>query len=101
MRLTPEQIATLKAATAEYFGTDASVSLFGSRVDDSKRGGDIDLLIQTCKDNMTEIVRSEIAFLADVKMKLGDQKIDILVNYPSRKTHPPIFEIARKTGVTL
>ena len=101
MRLTPEQIATIKAAVTEYFGTDASVSLFGSRVDDSKRGGDIDLLIQTSKENMTDIVRSEMAFLADVKMKLGDQKIDILVNYPSRKTHPPILEVARKTGVPL
>ena len=101
MRLAPEQITAIKEAVTEYFGADASVLLFGSRVDDSQRGGDIDLLIQTSKDNLSDIVRSEIAFLADVKMKLGDQKIDILVNYPSRKTYPQIFEIARKTGMLL
>jgi len=101
MRLTPEQIATIKAAAAKYFGGDASVLLFGSRVDDSERGGDIDLLIQTSKENITEIVRSEVAFLAHVKMKLGDQKIDTVIDYPSRKTRPPVLDLARKTGVPL
>lgn len=101
MRLTMEQIATLKAAAAEFFGADASLLLFGSRADDSKRGGDIDLLIETSKSDVAEIVRSEIAFLARVKMKLGDQKIDLLVDYPARRNRPAIFEIAAKTGVPL
>ena len=64
MRLTPDQITAIKSAAAENFGTDASVSLFGSRVDDSKRGGDIDLLIRTSQDKIADIVRAEIAFLA-------------------------------------
>ena len=101
MRLTHEEIATIKAMAIKHFGQDAIVLLFGSRVDDSKRGGDIDLLIQTSKDKPAEMVRSEIAFLADLKVELGDQKIDVVLDYPARKTHPPIFEIARKTGVLL
>jgi predicted nucleotidyltransferase len=100
MRLTAKQIAIIKQSAMHFFGKDAAVLLFGSRVDDSKRGGDIDLYIETRKEDVSEIVRAEIAFLADVKMKLGDQKIDVLVNYPSRKIYPPIFEIA-KQGVAL
>jgi hypothetical protein len=34
-------------------------------------------------------------------MKLGEQKIDVLLDYPSRKNHPAIFSIAKKTGVLL
>lgn len=101
MRLTPEQITVIKQAAVKFFGPDTSVRLFGSRADDTQRGGDIDLYIQTRTENVLDIVRSEIAFLAEIKMKLGDQKIDVLIDYPSRKTHNPIYEIARETGITL
>ncbi len=42
----PQQ-STIRTAVAETFGEDANIWLFGSRVDDNKRGGDIDLLIET------------------------------------------------------
>lgn len=45
MRLTPEQIRSIKQVAAEVFGSDAHVYLFGSRVDDQARSGDIDLYI--------------------------------------------------------
>ena len=56
---------------------------------------------KTSKEDISEIVRAEIAFLAAVKRKLGDQKIDVLVNYPSRKMYPPIFEVAKQQGIAL
>ena len=101
MRLTRDQQAAIRSAIDETFGEGTDVWLFGSRADDSKRGGDIDLLIKTSKNDVAEIVRSEIAFLARVKMKLGEQKIDLLVDYPERKNRPAIFEIAARTGVPL
>ena len=46
MRLSPSQIQAIVAATAELAGSDAQVRLFGSRLDDTLHGGDIDLLVE-------------------------------------------------------
>ena len=45
MRLTPTQATIIREAVHRHFGEDADVRLFGSRTDDSKRGGDIDLYL--------------------------------------------------------
>ncbi len=101
MRLTLDQQAAIRSAVAETFGDAARVWLFGSRVDDKKRGGDIDLLIVTSQSDVAAIVRAELAFLTKLQMKLGEQKIDVLVDYPTRRHTPPIFAIAKQTGIPL
>jgi hypothetical protein len=47
------------------------------------------------------IVKIELAFMVKLQMQLGEQKIDVLVDYPSRKVTPPIFEVAKQTGILL
>ena len=47
MRLTDQEIQGIRKAVTSRFGESAKTWLFGSRADDSKRGGDIDLLIET------------------------------------------------------
>ena len=101
MRLSDQQRAIILTTVAETFGDGARVWLFGSRVDDAKRGGDIDLLVETDQTDADTLARSEISFLSRVQMRLGEQKIDVLLDYPSRKTRAPIFSIARQTGVLL
>ncbi len=101
MRLTAQQQATVRATVAETFGSDAQVRLFGSRVDDSRRGGDIDLLVTTTQSDVATLMSAEIALLTKLQMKLGEQKIDVLLDYPSRKVRPPIFAIALETGILL
>ena len=61
----------------------------------------VDLLIETDQVDVNAIARTEIAFLTKLQMKLGEQKIDVLLDYPSRKSRPPIFSIAKKTGILL
>lgn len=101
MRLSPQQQSAIRATVAETFGADAAVWVFGSRVDDSKRGGDIDLLIQTKLVDSNALMRAEITLLTQLQKKMGEQKIDILLDYPTRASRPPIFSIAKQTGILL
>ncbi len=101
MRLTPDQQTAIRSIAAETFGDEAIIWLFGSRVDDDKRGGDIDLLIETQQSDVAVIVRLELAFLTKLKMQLGEQKIDVLVDFPTRRYTPAIFAIAKQTGIRL
>lgn len=101
MRLSEQQRLAIKSSVNEIFGQDALVWLFGSRVDDYKRGGDIDIFIEAHHGNADEIIRAEIALQTKLQRVLGEQKIDVLLSYPSRKSYPPIFAIAKQTGVLL
>ncbi|MBP8285427.1 MAG: nucleotidyltransferase domain-containing protein [Rhodoferax sp.] len=101
MRLTAQQQATVRDTVAETFGSGSQVRLFGSRVDDTRRGGDIDLLVSTTQCDVETLMRAEIALLTKLQLRLGEQKIDVLLDYPSRKVRPPIFGIALQTGILL
>jgi predicted nucleotidyltransferase len=74
MRLTPEERTTIKSVFNQFF-PEAKVYLFGSRVDDNKKGGDIDLLV-LAKDKPDLSLDTKID--AELQRKLGEQKIDIL-----------------------
>lgn len=101
MRLTPSEITAIKETADRHFGAATNVWLFGSRLDDERRGGDIDLLVDTDLSDADAAVHAEIAFLADLKRRIGERKIDLLVDFPSRTSRPPVFRIARDQGVRL
>lgn len=101
MRLNEADRQAIKAATEECFGPDASVRLFGSRSREDRRGGDIDLLVETRLLDANRVSRAHTLFLARLQDRLGEQKIDVLIDYPGRNNHPPIYAIARREGVLL
>ena len=45
MRLSLQAQQIIKDTTKEVFGIDAVVKVFGARINDDARGGDIDLLV--------------------------------------------------------
>lgn len=95
MRLSTQQQQAIKATFLEVFGK-GEIRLFGSRVDDARRGGDIDLYIDP--DNREHLAEARILFLARLKRKIGEQKIDVVIAAsPAR----PIDQIARQQGVVL
>ena len=51
MRLTDRQISGILDAVRRLAGADAKVSLYGSRLDDARRGGDVDLLVESSPPN--------------------------------------------------
>jgi hypothetical protein len=50
MRLTPAQIDAIKSTATAVLGEGAQVTLFGSRVNDTAKGGDVDLMIEVLQD---------------------------------------------------
>lgn len=76
MRLSKKEIETIKAVIAKY-DRSAGVHLFGSRVDDKKKGGDIDLLVFSDNLNFNDNLKIKI----ELKEIIGDQKIDIIITH--------------------
>jgi hypothetical protein len=101
MRLNEYQRRVLKEATAACFEPSATIRLFGSRVDDTKRGGDIDLLIETSLTDPAQIASAHIHFVSRLYRDMGEQKVDVLIDYPGRRQRPAIYDVARAEGVTL
>ncbi|SFV61176.1 hypothetical protein MNB_SV-9-1432 [hydrothermal vent metagenome] len=95
MRLKQNQINYFKKLSLEIFNS-TDIYLFGSRVDDSLRGGDIDIYIQT--DKKEDILKSKIIFLREFEKEFGEQKIDLLID--NNSIQKEIFEIA-KQGIKL
>ncbi len=76
MRLTKHEIEQIIRIAKEIYGESVRVYLFGSRTDDTKRGGDIDLLVRTSSEKKGVLAR--IRMIARLKYVLGDQKIDVI-----------------------
>ncbi|PLB85643.1 DNA polymerase subunit beta [Dysgonamonadaceae bacterium] len=77
MRLSVFEIETIKELAEKHFGEGTTVYLFGSRTDENKKGGDIDLFI-TNTDEKRLNIEAKVQFLAELKTKIGDRKIDVV-----------------------
>jgi predicted nucleotidyltransferase len=99
MRLTPTEVQTITRLARRSFGDGARVFLFGSRADDSARGGDIDLYIETGLDTAAAF-RARLEFEAALVLALGERKLDIVVK-PADRAPTPFEQMARTSGVAL
>ena len=70
--------------TIHQADVDALIYLFGSRVDDAAKGGDIDLLVLSKRINL--MMKLEI--LAQLHQKLGERKIDVVIYPDSTRPFP-------------
>lgn len=99
MRLTHTQQEAIRSSVNSVIGAESRIWLFGSRVDHNRRGGDIDLLIETDK-----VLPSRVASLCQLEgkliMRLGDRKIDILLK-DAQTPEVPLHRIAKAKGVLL
>jgi predicted nucleotidyltransferase len=88
-----------KSAVAAVFGDGAEVWLFGSRVDDSASGGDIDLLVRPPPDSGRFQLMDKIRLVGRLERVLGERKIDSIVEEP--RDPRLIVRIAHESGVPL
>jgi len=84
----------IKKAFLEVFES-GNIYLFGSRVDDTKKGGDIDLYIST--PDKKDLVSKKIDFLVQLKRKIGEQKIDVVLDYATNR----LIDNIAKQGIRL
>lgn len=99
MRLTPEQIHAIRLGVAQLAGQDARVWLFGSRVHDQERGGDVDLLLELDVP-VSEPAQLAARLSARVSRAMHGRKVDVVVKAPNLM-HLPIHSIALQEGVRL
>lgn len=99
MRLTAQQIADIRAIVTELAGGEATVRLFGSRLDDAAKGGDVDLLVEV--PHPVEAPAPLAARIAGrVSRALDGRKVDVVLAAPNLLSLP-IHEVARRQGVAL
>src|SRR3989338_4315482 len=103
MRVTSDQIRVFNKFAHRYFGEDVKLWLFGSRVDDMKKGGDYDFLVETDLIDADEIVERKIALLAELQgsAEFEDERIDIVVKRRVSAFEMPIYEVAKNEGVRI
>ncbi len=90
MRPEPRQREAI-VETIRAYDLDPTVYLFGSRVDDGARRGDIDLLVISQRLTREQLIDAKL----DLYDRLGEQKIDLLVTDTPRTA---IERIAPKGG---
>lgn len=102
MRLNPKERDTIARAARETFAPGTAVFLFGSRTDDGRRGGDIDLLIETPQTlSPAEQVERRTRFVARIWHELDEQRIDVVITAGDEPDQRPVVAAARQTGILL
>ena len=95
MRLTKDEIRAIRETYKKTF-KKGDIYIFGSRLDDNAKGGDIDLYILGCESD--KVLEKKLDFLVKLKKKIGDQKIDVII---SKDITRPIEQEAIKKGFKL
>lgn len=95
MRLNDEELQKIKSVISSFLkDREGELRLYGSRVDDHKRGGDIDLVLI-----VPEIYPDFSSFevVARLKEKIGDRRIDFTVLHRA-KTSDPFWQLALESS---
>jgi predicted nucleotidyltransferase len=96
MRLTPAQSNTIHNTASQVLGEGALVWLYGSRLDDKRRGGDVDLLVESPR-RATLMDRARLKWQVEQALQLP---VDLLICAPGQA--PSAFEaIARAHAVCI
>ena len=99
MRLTDYQIQAIRRLACEVAGGQARVRVFGSRLDATAHGGDLDLMLELPEpvDNPA-LMAARMA--AGVSRTMSGRKVDVLLSAPNLM-RLPIHDIAFKEGQLL
>jgi predicted nucleotidyltransferase len=94
MRLTLAQIDTIKSTAQAVLGEGVQVTLFGSRVHDTQKGGDVDLYVETTQPDLMKKIRCKVSLQDQL-----DMPVDLIVKPFGDSS--PIALIAKQEGIRL
>lgn len=99
MRLTDDQTQTICQLARQVGGGRTRVRVFGSRLDDTAHGGDVDLMLELPEpvDNPA-LMAAQMSAL--VSRAMHGRKVDVLLSAPNLM-RLPIHDIALKEGQLL
>ncbi len=100
MRLSPNEINSITSLFRKHFSAEDHWWIFGSRIDDNKRGGDIDLYVETIYD-AEKSVHCKIAYISDLWIAIGEQKIDVVLKLIHSDFDLAIYYVAKDEGIQL
>lgn len=101
IRLSEEELLFLKKQFRLFFSSEDHLWIFGSRVDLNKRGGDLDLYIETTEKEVDQAIKKKNRLIIALWEQWGEQKIDVVLNIVALQEQLPIFKIAKEEGVFL
>ena len=99
MRLSDDHIQNIKSTAQALLGDGVRVVLFGSRVDDHAKGGDVDLLIEV-QQPLAEPALMSARIASRISRAMHGRKVDVLIKAPNLQEQA-IHQIAAKQGVVL
>jgi predicted nucleotidyltransferase len=100
MRLQPREIDAIAQAARDAFAPGTTVFVFGSRADDSQRGGDIDLLVEIPEAIApAELVRRRTRFVARIYRLLDEQRIDVVIATQGQHDPREVVATAKRQGL--
>jgi hypothetical protein len=99
IRLSQQDLDSIRISFKNHFTESCHLWIFGSRVNIDARGGDIDLYVETSL-TADQVYSKKIDFLVELQDRIGEQKIDVVINQDS-SSHLPIYDVAKKNGIQL
>ena len=100
MRIAQQQREYAVNLLRRRFGENARIWLFGSRVDDARRGGDIDVYVEAEAIPAPGKTKAKLDAGVALESLFDGATVDLLVRFPG-DPEQPIHRIAKRTGVPL
>lgn len=94
MRISPIQSDLICQQMHWHLGEDAAIRLFGSRVDDQQKGGDVDLYVETNPHPLLSEIKCKVSLQESLQMP-----VDLVVRPSLDKS--TIAQIAKSQGIRL
>lgn len=102
MRLQAKEVDAIAQAAHNAFAPGTKVFLFGSRLRDEVRGGDIDLLVETPETMLpADLVRSRTRFVANIYRLLDEQRVDVIITARGQSDMRSVVATAKREGLKL